>query len=911
MKHPLNFLLRVGRSDDERVSLLGDLAEEHRARLVRGRTRLAAFAWYTAEIFRAFVWGLRDLVAPRIRFGQASHPALRRSHPAPRQSFLVSWPDVKLSLRLLIRNPGLTAVSSVGITVGIAITAGMFGFFHAHFDPALPLDEGDRIVALENWDVGRNNENRHSLHDFVTWRDQMTSVVEISAFRDTGATMQAGDWLPEDVRIAAMSASGFRVARVPALVGRFLTPDDERDAAPPVVVIGYDVWRLRFEQDRSVIGQQLRFGSTQYTIVGVMPEGFAFPVNHQYWIPLRVNPSAIARGAGPELFVFGRLAPGATMASAQVELSVIGQRAAAAFPQTNATLKPQVLGYTRPIIDNQDMGLDAWVMGQLTVSLVLIVVALNVAILLYARTATRRGEIAVRTALGASRARIVTQLFVEALVLAVVPAFLGLALAQYGLEIGNRLMFLDLVGGAAPFWLEHGPQPSTMLYVLVLVVMTAAIAGILPALHATRRRGGADLRQLGGSTGPRLGRMWSGLIVAQVAFAVAVLPAAIKMGLKEIRSSLTRPNYPAEEFAGAAVLTEIGSRAFGNRLLELRRRLQAEPDVIGVTFTGSLPQRNITGRIEVEGIPLEKVAGAAATTGMRGVTTFGIDTDYLDVHGLRVVAGRPFNALDATASDGPSTMLGAGPVIVDRSFAQRFLNGMSAVGRRMRHVGAPNRQPSPWYEIVGVAENLRRNPIDPDIVGPTVLYPVAPEQLAHVNLTVRLRGSAASRMQEGFARKAHQILTAVDPALRISEIQTRAQADSEEALAVRLVALALSCILVTVLLFSAAGVYSLMSFTVAQRRREIGIRAALGASSMDVLRSVFSRVAAQVGVGVALGALGAMVIAPLSDDVVLAERLAIVAPAIALIMVLVGVVAAYGPARRSLLIQPTEAVRAE
>ncbi len=166
-------------------------------------------------------------------------------------------------------------------------------------------------------------------------------------------------------------------------------------------------------------------------------------------------------------------------------------------------------------------------------------------------------------------------------------------------------------------------------------------------------------------------------------------------------------------------------------------------------------------------------------------------------------------------------------------------------------------------------------------------------------------------MNEGFARKAHQILAAVDPALRMGELQARAQADSEDALAVRLVALALSCILVTVLLFSAAGVYSLMSFTVAQRRREIGIRAALGASSMDVLRSVFSRVAVQVGMGVVLGALGAMAIAPLSDDVVLAERLAMVTPAIALIMVLVGVVAAYGPARRSLRIQPTEAVRAE
>ena len=300
---------------------------------------------------------------------------------------------------------------------------------------------------------------------------------------------------------------------------------------------------------------------------------------------------------------------------------------------------------------------------------------------------------------------------------------------------------------------------------------------------------------------------------------------------------------------------------------------------------------------------MEGIAVGSAAETHRGLTTFGVDAEYLDVYGLRVVAGRPLNALDASASDGR--------VIVDRSFVQRFLKGTSAVGRRMRYAANPNRPPSPWYEIVGVAENLRRNPIDPDVVGPTILYAVAPEQLTGVSLTVRLRGSAASRMNEGFARKAHQILAAVDPALRMGEVQARAQADSEDALAVRLVALGLSCILVTVLLFSAAGVYSLMSFTVSQRRREIGIRAALGASSMDVLRSVFSRVAVQVGMGVVLGAAGAMAIAPLSDDVVLAERLAIVTPAIALTMVLVGAVAAYGPARRSLRIQPTEAVRAE
>lgn len=898
MKSLLNFLLGVGRSADERGSLLGDLDEEHRARIARGNGRFAAFAWYAAEIVRAFAWGLRDAFVRRTRLRQGYGG--QASHIARRTVFFLSWPDIKLSLRLLMRNPGLTLVSSVGITVGIAITAGMFGFAHAMFAPTLPLDEGDRVVALENWDVVKNNENRQSLHDFVTWRDQMKSVVEISAFREISATMRIGDRPPEMVRVAAMNASGFQVARVPARLGRFLHSDDERESAPRVVVIGHDVWRSKFGQDRSVLGQQITLGNTPHTVVGVMPEGFGFPVNHQYWIALQANPTTFARGTGPLLFVFGRLAPGATMASAQTELAAIGQGAAAAFPATNRTLKPQVLEYTKPINDVQDVGIGTWVTGQVTISLVLIVVAFNVAVLLYARTATRRGEIAVRTALGASRGRIVTQLFVEALVLALVPALLGLALGQYAVEIGNGIMAQEL-GGAAPFWLEHGVQPSTMLYVLGLVVITAAIAGILPALHATRRRSGADLRQLGGTTGIRLGRMWNALIVVQIAFAVAFLPAAIKMGINEARTSLTGPNYPVEEFVGFAVGSGSTAHPLGNRLLDLKRRLQALPEVAGVTLTASLPQRAITGRIEVEGLAVESVP---ATTGSSRLTTFGVDIDYLDVYGLRVVAGRPLHALDAAASNWP--------VLVDRSFERRFLNGTSAVGRRVRFAAsAPNGQPSPWNEIVGVTENLQRNPIDPDAVSPTVLYAIAPEQVTGAGVAVRLRGSAASRMDEGFAQKVYQIVAAVDSGWRTSEIRARAVADSQDALIIRLIALALSLVLLTVLLFSAAGIYSLMSFTVAQRRREIGIRAALGASPLGLLRSAFSRVAVQVAMGVVLGGLGSIAIAPASAGVVLAGRLAIVMPAIAVTMVFVGLVAAYGPARRSLRIQPTEALRAE
>ena len=226
--------------------------------------------------------------------------------------YRIAWPDIKLSARLLIKYPGLTFVASVGITVAVTICAAFFSFASASFYPRLPLEEGDRLVALENWDVAGNNENRHSLHDFVAWRQEMKSVVEISAFQDVEAGLvtdssSRGTESPAVVKIAAMTAGGFRVARVPPLLGRYLFEDDEREGAAPVLVIGYDAWAKRFAQDRSVIGQNVRLGETIHTIVGVMPERFGFPVAQDAWLPMPASVSTSTQPGKEFVQVFARL----------------------------------------------------------------------------------------------------------------------------------------------------------------------------------------------------------------------------------------------------------------------------------------------------------------------------------------------------------------------------------------------------------------------------------------------------------------------------------------------------------------------------------------------------------------------------------------------------------------------------
>jgi predicted permease len=819
----------------------------------------------------------------------------------------ISWLDVKLGARMLIKHPGLTLVGGLGMAVAIAIGAGSFAFFYSHLYPDLPLDEGDRIVAVENWDTRVNNEERRSTHDFAAWRQELKSVRDLGAFRAYYRNLIVPGGPAEVVRIADMTASGFSVARVRPLLGRHLVPDDEREGAAPVVVIGYEVWKTRFASDPRIVGRPVRLGSRVHTVVGVMPEGFAFPMNFSYWTPLRIDPSAHERRKGPEMFVFGRLAPGVTMEEAQAELTTLGRRAAAAYPRTHARLRPQVLPYTYPLLDIQDVGLWSVSMMQFMVSMLLVVVAVNVAILVYARTATRLGEITVRSALGASRRRIVAQLFAEALVLSAAAALVGLGVAQVVLRMANRIMQDETEG--APFWVDYGLSPATVVYVLGLTLLAAVIVGVLPALQATGKRLQSSLRQLGGGTGMRLGRTWTVLIVAQVGFAVAALPMAAAMGWSEVRNVGTRPSFAAGDYIAAYMVmdqdiagdgAETGPRAarFAAHRAEIERRLQAEPAVSAVTFSSGIPGAEPTAQVEIDGVP--------APEGARGHETgFNrVDPSFFEVLGAPVLTGRRFASADLdTASSA---------VVVNRSFVRQHLGGGNALGRRVRYVttdddGDAGGSVGRWYEIVGVVDDLHTNSLEPDLALARLYHPLVPGGASAGLLTARVRGSTPAE----FAARLREITTSLDPTLRLGEVRTLDDIDRQGKQALRLIALVLTMVTLSVLLLSAAGIYALMSFTVLQRRKEIGIRAALGAHPRRLLGSIFSRALGQLALGLGVGLSAAALLDLTTGGELMAGKGTLLLPAVAALMFVVGLLAALGPARRGLRIQPSEALRAE
>ncbi|MGH7577059.1 MAG: ABC transporter permease [Longimicrobiales bacterium] len=506
-----------------------------------------------------------------------------------------SWLDFKLGFRMLARYPGLTVVGGLAMAFAVWVGAGTFELIGQWLHPRLPLPDGDRIVGIELRHVVTRGEESRALHDFVTWRDELESIEHISAFRTAERNLFVrdgrGEPVGEPVGIAEISASAFRAAGVRPLLGRFLIETDELAGASPVVVIGHDIWQTRFGGDPDVVGRAVRLGNVQSTVVGVMPKKFAFPVSHEAWTPLRLNVLNYARLHGPGLNVLGRLVRGVTLGEAQSELDYLGGRTAAEFPDTHEHLRPRVMAYAQSIfrLSESESAALPWV--NLFAVMLVVLVCGNVSLLMLARAATRESEIVVRSALGASRGRIIMQLLAEALVLASVGAIIGLAATGPGLRSAMFLIEGNLGRGRLPFWIDDSVSQATMLYAAGLTVFGAVIAGVLPALRVTRGLGVRLRQATAGGGGLKFSGVWTVAIVAQVAVTVAFPVATLFLlrqdalirsfdaGFAEQQYVSVRLELDSENASGIPADT---SRAqflarFRRTIEELERRLQPNP----------------------------------------------------------------------------------------------------------------------------------------------------------------------------------------------------------------------------------------------------------------------------------------------------------------------------------------------
>ena len=820
--------------------------------------------------------------------------------------------DVRLGVRMLVKYPALSLVSVVGMAVAIAIGAAAYIVIGALLNPALPLPRGERVVVLRNAIITDPGRHQATLRDFAAWRDELKSVQDLAAFTTVRRNLMVPGAEVDLIRVVRMTASGFRLARTAPVLGRPLLEEDERSDAR-VVVIAFAEWQRRFAADPGIIGRRVRLGGQEYAVVGVMPEGFAFPVNDRYWIPFVVGAAERERADAIAVTIAGSLPDGSTIDGAQAELTLIGTRMASAYPETHERLRPRVLPYTRAFFDVDSPEL-IWTLNsfRLFIALLLVVIAVNVAILVFARTATRAGEIAVRTALGASRTRVVMQLFAEALVVSGTAAAVGLAIA------GLLLARLQAMGqqveaerrfGVMPFWLDVGLTPAVIAYALALAIVGAAIVGVVPGLKATGKRVQTSLQRLSGhGARMQLGRVWTALIVAQVAIAVAVLPFAVHDAAEMVDLAVENPGYPAEEFLDASLTLEpadvfdssaANKRAvdqrFRARAAELVRRLESDPAVAGLTIR--LPRSD--ERIELEAVVSPNADERPIDVGTERVHR--VEAGFFALYGMPIVAGRAFADADLRA--------GATAVIINQVFAERALGSGAVLGRRMRFVRGSDtssvRETGPWLEIVGVVRDLEGSRQHPEN---QIYLPADAAQLTSpIHIAIRTRVSPAT----SFAPRLRELAAAVDPMLQLHDLIGAAERHRQWRQVPRYLAIGTTVVTLSVLLLSAAGIYAMMSFTVARRRREIGIRSALGADARRVLTSIFARASAQLGTGILFGLIGTVAIDKLAGRGPVHDGNAVVLLVVAAVMTTVGLLAATGPARRGLAVQPTEALRDE
>ena len=839
---------------------------------------------------------------------------------------VVSWLDFKLGLRMLLRYPGLTVVGGLAMALGIAIGTSVFHLVTELVFPDHPYEDVDRIVGVQNFDIRRSGMASRSLRDFAEWRRDLRSVEHLGVRREGIRTsLDTGDGRPMPVVGVSTTAEAFVLAPAPPHLGRPLLASDDVAGAPAVVVLSHEIWEERFDGALDVVGRTVRLGGDPTTVVGVMPPRFAlhvpsndliYPGGQDLWVPFRLNPLAYEAAAGPRVTVFGRLAEGVSPDQAQAELTSLGVLATTRWPATHSDLRPQIRTFANPFGPSGGLA----VSGVLTLAggfivLVMVILCANVALLVFTRAATRDGELVVRSALGASRTRIVSQLFAEALALAVLALGLGVAGASLGLDwfVG----MIRTVGSAADVtqpWIEESLSLRAVSYAAILGLAGAVVAGILPGLNITRGSSGRGLQKLAhrGSVSP-FGRLWNAFIVAQVGLTAMLVPVLVMVGVQSWKVRAVDYGFPAQEYLSARLEMDDGSpltgggepdvgfgALFEERYRDLARRVMAEPGVRGVTFGAPLPGSPHPEQT----LEFEASTGSSAVVGEHRAQVATVDPGFFEVMEMGLVEGRAFGAVDQSAD--------ARSVVVNESFVREALNGAGAVGRRFRYLSeafdAESPSEAPWFEIVGVVTDVRLSTDPTQQNGAGVYRASVPGDTYPVHMAVHV-GQAPG----DFAGRLRDLARQVSPALRIHQPMPMEEAGSGVRAVYAFFFRVLFLIGGFVLLLTVAGIYAMLALTVSRRTREIGVRVALGAPRVNVVSSVVSRIAPWVTTGALLGSFVGVRLAYAFAETPWEGSLANWAgvPACLFLMLALCLLPSVVPIRRALAIEPSQAVVAE
>jgi predicted permease len=805
--------------------------------------------------------------------------------------------DLRYAARSLAKQPGATLVILLTLALGTGANSAIFSVVNAVILRPLPFADPDRLVALRETlpDEGRIPVGYRT---YAEWRAQCGAAFEgVAAFSNTTYNLEGGDE-PERVKAMFVTPNYFELVGARPLIGRGFTAEEARAGGPRVAVIGHGLWQRRFGGAPSALGKSLRLDAVDYEIVGVMPPGEEHEQTgwSELWVPMALRDEARSL-ANPfrYLWVTARLKDGVTTEQARAETERVMQSLRQSYPDTHG--KPygtDVRALADVVVPPRARAALLVLLG--VVGCVLLVACANVANLQLARAASREREIAVRAALGASRARVARQLLTESLLLAFVGACGGLLIARLGIRL-----LLAFGSDAVPRVGGVRLDPAVFVFAFALAALTGLAFGLAPALVATKVDLNAALREgaRGAGAGRGTGRLRGLLVAAQVAAALALLTCSGLM----LRSHLRLRAVPAGFDTARVLVAEVDlpSRRYDTRerrvqfFREMVERARALPGVEAAAAAESIPLRGPTyvDPVIVEGRP------AAARGQIPFVRQNIVTPDYFCVMGMRLMSGRPFTEQETWET--------GGAIIVNETFAKKFFPGEEPLGRRIKLA-----EQKPWMTVVGVVADHAQDSFDSEKTFEEMFFPYTntsdPLPITFMTLALRAHADPAQ-----LAAPLRAELRRVDPSLPLSRVETTRAIAARALSGSRFQTLLTGLFAALALLLAAVGVYGVVSYTVAQRRHEIGVRVALGAQTRDVLRLVVGQGMRPVLAGVIVGLAASLAMTRLLEGLLFGVSATDPATfaATAAALAAVALAACLVPALRATRVDPTAALKHE
>jgi putative ABC transport system permease protein len=800
--------------------------------------------------------------------------------------------DLRYALRMIRQHPWFSAAIIGTLALGIGTNTTVFTLVNAVLFKPLPFPGGERIVMVSATNPGQNrNFVNVSYPDFRDFRQESSSFQSLEAINTFPVNLSESGNPPERYRGARVTSGLFQMLGMQPVIGRTFGAADEKAGAESVMILGYGVWSDRYGKDPKVIGRTVRENEKPVVIVGVMPEGFKFPNNEDLWLNV-VPGEGWEKRDNRAFMLVGMMKPGQTTVSARSELDVIAKRLEQRFPDTHKGHGVAVRTFHEAMNGGPIRTMFLLMLG--AVGFVLLIACANVANMLLGRALSRRREISIRIAMGASSGRVLRQLLVESVLLSVLGGLIGLALSTGAVQAFSNAV--QNVG--KPYWITFEMNYVVFGYFAAVCIFAGILFGFVPALQAARVDINGSLKEgsKGSSGGRGTGLVSAGLVVFQFTLAVILLSASGLMIRSFLMAKEEFANVQSEQILHARVglpddryKTPESRRAFFETLLP---RLNAVPGAESVSMVSSPPgSGSADNRFEIAGQPVvefEKRPIANAIVAAPG---------YYQLLGMPLIQGRDFNFTDG--------LPGKEAMLVSREFAAKHFAGTDPIGRQIRFFNA-KKEPRPWMTIIGITPDVRQgDPSRPD-QGAVVVLPYNFESYSGMALMVRTRGDAAA-LTAALRSEVQQ----VDGLLPLFDVGRLQQNFERNRWHLRVFGTVFFIFAIVALGMASVGIYAVLAHATTQRTREIGVRMALGAQSGSILRMVLTRGVVQIGLGMAFGLTAAFFVCRLMSGILLK-----VSPSdpltfgvVSVTLVSAGLAACFIPARRAARLDPLQALR--